>query len=35
MFGGEWKRIMLGDPWKENEKHHFHLSSLSPQTNFT
>jgi hypothetical protein len=35
MFSGPWKIPMFGGLWKEKEKHHFHLFSLSPLTHFT
>jgi hypothetical protein len=34
-LGGQWKVPMFGGPWKEKEKHPFHLFSFSPPTNFT
>jgi hypothetical protein len=35
MFSGPWRVPMLGGPWKEKERHPFHLFSFSPSTNFT
>jgi hypothetical protein len=33
-IGGLWKVPIFGGLWKKKEKHHFHLFSLCPPTNF-
>jgi hypothetical protein len=30
LFGGQWKVLLLGEQWKENEQHLFYLFPLSP-----